>query len=976
MRKRGLSSGDVVVSVCVAALFLLFAVVPAASALQFDQAARGASGAPIWIYDSDLHVKHVEVADLNGDLVDDVIAGEYSSDNYGDPSRVIAINGVDGDTLWTYLLQDGVRSMTIGDINGDGVADVIAGAAYYSTQTPDGYVHAINGVDGSQLWAFYIGATIQCVAIGDFDGDLYLDVAAGSFDDYVYAIDGETGTQLWRELIGSLWISSVATGDVNGDNIDDVAFAHEYLAGWDNFYGVLDGTDGEPVWVDTVTYCVLKVIMTDIDDDGQLEAIFGAAFADDHAEFFVRTAANGDLEWSYDLGYMQHTNGDVILGAYDIDKDTDLDLVVGTYIGTYYVHAFDGDVAAPMWTSEPLNGYPRDFGFGDVNGDGEENLIAATYDRVQVLHATTGKKYWYYSVAGTISAVDAADCDNDGVLDVIAGGGAEMSGSNPGKSVWALKTVDSPVWWEYQFGEYGNALVVADLNGDAFMDVVAVNSLGDGAWARDGQDGSELWTWTGTENLYAVTAGDFDNNGQVDVAVAGNDDRVTALNGANGSVMWTYPTGNQIYRKCLQATDLNGDGAVDVIAGCDDSHVYALNGPMGDTLWTYHLGAQATDIKLAQMNAVGSLDIVAGVGSGASGEKVVVINGADGSLLWEFLAPDAVEHVEAFDANNDGVLDVAAAITPYSPKQIIMIDGSTHLQLWSKPIASASNTHSMAHGDLNGDKYPDLVIPGNSTDKVVWALSGENGDTLWTHPVGGEVNCVMVYDVDNDGEDEVVAGSDDQIVYVLDRTDGAEEWSYSTADDVIDLKIGDISGDGLPNIACVTFGSDGVIYTFNSLAIGGNNLPTAFLDNISPNPAYESQMVVFLGHGIDSDGTIAGYEWQSSLDGVLSSDSTFSTSTLSRGVHNTSFRVQDNENAWSEPITDSLTIYLCGDADGDDLVNIADVVYLINYIFGGGPPPDPLLAGDVDCNTLVNIADVVYLINYIFGGGPPPCAGC
>ncbi|MCK4856716.1 MAG: dockerin type I repeat-containing protein [candidate division Zixibacteria bacterium] len=68
--------------------------------------------------------------------------------------------------------------------------------------------------------------------------------------------------------------------------------------------------------------------------------------------------------------------------------------------------------------------------------------------------------------------------------------------------------------------------------------------------------------------------------------------------------------------------------------------------------------------------------------------------------------------------------------------------------------------------------------------------------------------------------------------------------------------------------------------------------------------------------------------------------------------------------------------YICGDADGNQLVNIADVVYLISYIFGGGPPPNPLISGDVDCDAMVNIADVVYLINYIFGGGPEPCAAC
>lgn len=66
----------------------------------------------------------------------------------------------------------------------------------------------------------------------------------------------------------------------------------------------------------------------------------------------------------------------------------------------------------------------------------------------------------------------------------------------------------------------------------------------------------------------------------------------------------------------------------------------------------------------------------------------------------------------------------------------------------------------------------------------------------------------------------------------------------------------------------------------------------------------------------------------------------------------------------------------CGDADGNDLVNISDAGFLIAYIFGGGPAPDPLLAGDADCNDLVNISDAVYLITYIFGGAPEPCADC
>jgi CubicO group peptidase (beta-lactamase class C family) len=66
----------------------------------------------------------------------------------------------------------------------------------------------------------------------------------------------------------------------------------------------------------------------------------------------------------------------------------------------------------------------------------------------------------------------------------------------------------------------------------------------------------------------------------------------------------------------------------------------------------------------------------------------------------------------------------------------------------------------------------------------------------------------------------------------------------------------------------------------------------------------------------------------------------------------------------------------CGDADGSGIISISDVVYLINFIFGGGPAPNPINAGDADCNGIVNISDAVYLINYIFAGGPAPCAAC
>jgi C1A family cysteine protease len=68
--------------------------------------------------------------------------------------------------------------------------------------------------------------------------------------------------------------------------------------------------------------------------------------------------------------------------------------------------------------------------------------------------------------------------------------------------------------------------------------------------------------------------------------------------------------------------------------------------------------------------------------------------------------------------------------------------------------------------------------------------------------------------------------------------------------------------------------------------------------------------------------------------------------------------------------------YICGDANDSRAVDISDVVYLIAYIFSGGPAPVSTTAGDANCDGGIDVSDAVYLISYIFSGGPAPCTGC
>jgi len=69
---------------------------------------------------------------------------------------------------------------------------------------------------------------------------------------------------------------------------------------------------------------------------------------------------------------------------------------------------------------------------------------------------------------------------------------------------------------------------------------------------------------------------------------------------------------------------------------------------------------------------------------------------------------------------------------------------------------------------------------------------------------------------------------------------------------------------------------------------------------------------------------------------------------------------------------DLPTIYTRGDVTGDEVVDIGDIVYLINYLYKNGCAPYPIESGDANCDTVVDVGDIVVIINYLFKGGQAP----
>ncbi len=91
-------------------------------------------------------------------------------------------------------------------------------------------------------------------------------------------------------------------------------------------------------------------------------------------------------------------------------------------------------------------------------------------------------------------------------------------------------------------------------------------------------------------------------------------------------------------------------------------------------------------------------------------------------------------------------------------------------------------------------------------------------------------------------------------------------------------------------------------------------------------------------------------------------------------------RARDASGTYADTSTYALSIQegigTPGDVNGDEAVDILDIVFLVNYKFKEGEAPEYLRLADVNADCVVNILDVIYLVEYKFKGGPAPLMGC
>jgi hypothetical protein len=124
------------------------------------------------------------------------------------------------------------------------------------------------------------------------------------------------------------------------------------------------------------------------------------------------------------------------------------------------------------------------------------------------------------------------------------------------------------------------------------------------------------------------------------------------------------------------------------------------------------------------------------------------------------------------------------------------------------------------------------------------------------------------------------------------------------------------------------------------------------------------------------DGSRADFDTVQTVISVVSEDLKIQLPFVGDYEHLIAMPMVISKSAPGNPYVLQSRVLPYGDASYDGEVNIGDAVYLITYIFKGGPAPAPLIeSGDANCDGRINITDAVAIVDYVFNGGPEPCSG-
>ena len=259
------------------------------------------------------------------------------------------------------------RAIAVGDLDGDGVLDVVGTDANGNAT----FVYYGNG-DGTFTPgpAAEVGTAPYSIAIGDLDGDGKADVVVGNYTDNAISIDLSTGRSFQHQVTYTTATSpqSIAIGDVDGDGLPDLVISAIGSNAIDIFHNKGGGQFSSLATLPTNTG-PYQTAIGDIDGDGRPDLV--AADTSGFASV-LRGHADGTFDAHVDLGAGSQP-WSVALG--DVDGDGRPDAAIADNYGQSTISVLHG--AYPSWqrTVVPVGFQVWWVEIVDMDGDGKRDVV-------------------------------------------------------------------------------------------------------------------------------------------------------------------------------------------------------------------------------------------------------------------------------------------------------------------------------------------------------------------------------------------------------------------------------------------------------------------------------------------------------------------------------------------------------------------------------------------------------------------------
>ncbi|MBD2653561.1 VCBS repeat-containing protein [Synechocystis sp. FACHB-383] len=323
----------------------------------------------------------------------------------------------------------------------------------------------------------------------------------------------------------------------------------------------------------------------------------------------------------------------------------------------------------------------------------------------------------------------------------------------------------------YDTGVNPIAVTLGDFNGDGFLDIATAKNnenvsllLNNG----DGTFGTPNFTFLsiGGTNPFAIAAGDFNDDGDLDLVTANrNNNSVSVLigNGNGGFTATNFAAGSNPID--VTVGDFNNDGNLDIATVKDAASEVSLllgngNGTFGGASF-FNLNIGGTDpfaIAAGDFNNDGNLDLVTANRNNNS-VSVLIGNGSGGFTPTNFNAGTNPIDVTVGDFDNDGNLDIATAKDNGNVSVLFGNGGGAFGGIIF--LNTTGTPSSIGVGDFNNDGNLDIVTTSNSNNNVSLLLG--NGDRTFesaaTFAVDSGPNSIAVGDLTNNTLSDVVTVS-------------------------------------------------------------------------------------------------------------------------------------------------------------------------------------------------------------------------